>query len=293
MSRYAALSDAIAAMWWQTRAPVLHDVIAFSSHAPVLAASVARVGDPEASRTVYTTIVILTFLGVALLGLAVWVFRQTRPESELLAPLETMQTRGWRKLDPAAQRRLLDESRPAGAAPLRREASEPAVDSAFATVAPHRSFDDLSDNHRVAVEGDGSHETTDSVLDATVEARRPLLDTAESIDNTGEIPGDLDIDLDIEIEDPIGDDPVAADVDDVADLDDDADPVDDDADSVDDDADSVDEDADPVDDDADPVDEDHEVGDEDLIDDEPVMRSIDPLLAPKPKPKPKPQRHSN
>ncbi|MEP4648735.1 MAG: hypothetical protein ABJ314_01015, partial [Ilumatobacter sp.] len=106
----------------------------------------ADVGDPSATRTVYLTVVVLAALGVLLAGLAVWVLRRTKPEPELLSPLETMDTRSWRKLDPAAQRRLLDEARPPGASPLRREASEPAVDTSFATVAPVASFDDLSED---------------------------------------------------------------------------------------------------------------------------------------------------
>ncbi len=109
-------------------------------------AVVSDVGDPSATRTVYITVVTLAALGVLLAGLAIWVLRRTRPEPELLAPLETMDTRSWRKLDPAAQRRLLDEARPPGASPLRREASEPAVDTSFATIAPVASFDDLSED---------------------------------------------------------------------------------------------------------------------------------------------------
>lgn len=145
--------DAIEAMCWQTLAPVLLDALALPPQAPVVAMGVARVGDPGSTRTVYTTIVVLVVFGVVLAVLSFWVLRRTRPEPELLAPLETMQTRGWRKLDPAAQRRSLDDSRPTGAVPLRREASAPAVDSSFATVAPVASFDDLSDRDEV-IDGD-------------------------------------------------------------------------------------------------------------------------------------------
>ncbi|MGB3735866.1 MAG: hypothetical protein WA964_12970 [Ilumatobacter sp.] len=152
--------DAIEPMCWQTLAPVLLDALAPSSHASVAVIGAVRVGDPEATRTVYTTIVVLVVLGVVLAALAFWVLRRTRPEPELLAPLETMQTRGWRRLDPAAQRRSLDEARPTGAAPLRREASAPAVDSSFATVAPVASFDDLSDRD--------ADDTAGAVVDETV-----------------------------------------------------------------------------------------------------------------------------
>lgn len=136
--------NAIGGMCWQTLVSVLPDTLALPNQAQVALVGVIGVGDPEATRTVYTAIVVLALLGVGLVALAIWVFRRTKPEPELLAPLEVMQTRGWRKLDPAAQRRSLDDSRPAGASPLRREASEPAVDSSFSTVAPVVSFDDLS-----------------------------------------------------------------------------------------------------------------------------------------------------
>ena len=238
----------------------------------------ARVGDPDATRTVYTTIVILALLGVALLALAVWVFRRTRPESELLAPLETMQTREWRKLDPAAQRRLLDEARPTGAAPLKREASKPVVDSSFATVAPNRSFEDLSDGSGGDDDADDADadEVTDakdsgeSALDPIVDDSRPPSDT-DTVDDTGELPDGsqfgFDVDNDVDDDDIVDEDELADDVDDG---------------NVDDDLTA--EDADVVEDeraeDAEPADDADELADE--PDDVSPERLIDPLLAPKP-----------
>lgn len=105
----------------------------------------AAVGDPAATRTVYVTVIVLLVLGVALVALAVWLFRRTRPEPQLLAPLEEMDTRAWRKQDPAGQRRALDASRPLGARPVRREAAEPIVDTEFAADRPVVSFDDLAE----------------------------------------------------------------------------------------------------------------------------------------------------
>ena len=102
------------------------------------------VGDPAATRTVYTTVVLLVVLGIGLAALAVWIHRRTRPEPELLAPLEEMDSRRWRSRDPATRGRLLDEARPAGARPLRRAASAPDVDDDFAATPPVGGFDDLA-----------------------------------------------------------------------------------------------------------------------------------------------------
>ena len=180
------LCDAIAAMSWQTLAPMLTDMLASSPRAPVMAMGAARVGDPGATRTVYATIVLLVVLGLALAALAIWVFRRTRPEPELLAPLETMETRRWRKLDPAAQRRSLDQSRPAGAAPLRREASAPPVDRSFATVAPVASFDDLSDD------GNDLSDDRDDDHDADNPGIPDISESADSFDSDLEDLGEDD-----------------------------------------------------------------------------------------------------
>lgn len=186
---------------WQTLAPVLFDALASSSRVSVVATAAPRVGDPRATQTVYTTIVVLVVLGIVLVALAFWVFRRTRPEAELLAPLEIMQTREWRKLSPAAQRRLLDELRPAGAIPLHREASQPAVDTSFATVAPVSSFDDLSDvetgGGKVASddpEPDGAGEPGVADLDEAVESERPTDAADESDESDGLVDGEAEAD---------------------------------------------------------------------------------------------------
>ena len=101
------------------------------------------VGDPSATRTVYITVAVLVVLGVAMVVLAIWLLRRTRPELQLFAPLEEMDTRSWRRQDPAGQRRALDASRPAGARPVRREAAEPNVDEEFDASRPVVDFDDL------------------------------------------------------------------------------------------------------------------------------------------------------
>jgi hypothetical protein len=87
---------------------------------PLESASEA-VGDPSATRTVYVTTILLVVLALALAALAVWLYRRTRPEPELFAPLEVMETRSWRKMDGEARQRTLDAVRPDGALPAARE----------------------------------------------------------------------------------------------------------------------------------------------------------------------------
>jgi hypothetical protein len=107
-------------------------------------ALVASAGDPSSSRIVYGIVVALIVIGVALVAVAVWVFRQTRVDPEVLAPLETMSDRRWRRLDPASQRRLLDEERPEGAEPLHPATRVPVPDEEFAAGSrPVDGFDDL------------------------------------------------------------------------------------------------------------------------------------------------------
>jgi len=106
----------------------------------------AAVGDPESTRRVYVTVVVFVALGVGMLALAVWLFRRTAPEPQLLAPLEVMDSRRWRRSEPAQRRRELDAKRPPGARPLQRSTEPPQVDSEFGTAQPVRSFDDLTDD---------------------------------------------------------------------------------------------------------------------------------------------------
>jgi len=82
------------------------------------ATALPAVGDPAATRTVYAATVVLLLLAIALAVLAVWLFRRTRPEPALFAPLEEMDTRSFRRADPDARRELLDSARPPGARPV-------------------------------------------------------------------------------------------------------------------------------------------------------------------------------
>lgn len=106
-------------------------------------AILASIGDPEGTRTISAIVALLIALGVALLLIAVWVYRTTRPDPELLAPLEAMGERKWRRGDPVWQRRRLDELRPEGATPLEPSVAPPELDESY-DLGPHASgFDDL------------------------------------------------------------------------------------------------------------------------------------------------------
>jgi hypothetical protein len=141
---------------------------------PIEVSSVVRViaGDPAASRVVYGTVGALFLIGVVLVVLAFWLVRQTRVDPELLAPLETMSDRKWRKLDPASQRRLLDDERPVGAQPLLMTPMQPAVDAEFeAGEMPVTSFDDLVPVAAVPLEDvDGADTSADDTIDLDREA---------------------------------------------------------------------------------------------------------------------------
>jgi hypothetical protein len=104
----------------------------------------SSVGDPAGTRTITSIVVLLAVLGIALVMLAIWLFRLTRPDKELLAPLEVMGERKWRRADPVWQRRRLDEVRPDEAQPLQPSAAPPDFDQAFFEHVPAAAgFDDL------------------------------------------------------------------------------------------------------------------------------------------------------
>jgi hypothetical protein len=71
------------------------------------------------------------------------VFRVTRPDRELLAPLEVMGRRKWRNADPVWQRRELDAVRPEGAEPLSPTRLRPVPLEGFEAGPTAPGFDDL------------------------------------------------------------------------------------------------------------------------------------------------------
>jgi hypothetical protein len=97
----------------------------------LVAPSALGAGDPGSTRLVYAMIVGLVAIGIGLIVLGVWLVRRTRQDPEVLAPLDRMGERTWRRSDPAAQRRLLDEVRPDGAEPLESSAPQPTLDAEF------------------------------------------------------------------------------------------------------------------------------------------------------------------
>jgi hypothetical protein len=109
------------------------------------AAVVASVGDPDGTRTLTSIVALLIALGVALIMIAIWLWKTTRPDPELLAPLEAMGERQWRRADPVWQRRRLDELRPDGADPLAHSVAPPEIDEAFDAGPAFSGFDDLDD----------------------------------------------------------------------------------------------------------------------------------------------------
>jgi hypothetical protein len=101
-------------------------------------------GDLGSSRLVYGMVIGLVVIGFVLVLLAVWILRQTRPDLEVLAPLERMGDSDWKKKDPSTQRRILDELRPDGAEPLIPASRPPSIDADFEQADhPVTSFSDL------------------------------------------------------------------------------------------------------------------------------------------------------
>ena len=77
------------------------------------------VNDAESTRKVYLLAGGLVALGIVLIAITVWFWRNTRHDPELLGPLEIMSGRRFRKLDDGAKQQLLDANRPPDAQPMR------------------------------------------------------------------------------------------------------------------------------------------------------------------------------
>lgn len=148
----------------------------------------SSVGDPAGTRTITSIVLLLAVLGIALLMLAIWLFRLTRPDKELLAPLEVMGERKWRRADPVWQRRRLDEVRPTEAQPLQPSAAPPDFDEAFFDHVPAAAgFADLHDDaHR---DGDPSPEAVAPPAAAEVPAQVevPAVESDEPVANGASI----------------------------------------------------------------------------------------------------------
>jgi hypothetical protein len=68
--------------------------------------------------TVTVLVAALVLVGVAMIGVAVWLVRATRSDPPALGPLEVMGARRWRRGDADRRQTKLDTARPAGAPPL-------------------------------------------------------------------------------------------------------------------------------------------------------------------------------
>ncbi len=134
----------------------------------------ATIGDPDGVRTITSLVALLVALGLALVMVAVWLFRSTRPDPELLAPLEAMGERNWQRLDPVGQRRRLDELRPEAADPIAPSVAPPAFDDAFDLDPAAPGFDDLRD--------DGTFETSGPVPMAPIAGPVVGTETPQQID---------------------------------------------------------------------------------------------------------------
>lgn len=119
-----------------------------AARAGVLADSI---NDADSTRKVYILAAGLAALGIVLIAMTVWFWRSTRHDPELLAPLETMGSRRFRKMDDGSKRQLLDAVRPADAKPMRwgvvrgSATAEPEVDLSAIRRAAVSGYDDLRD----------------------------------------------------------------------------------------------------------------------------------------------------
>ncbi len=183
---------------------------------------VAAVGDPEGARTITSIIALLVAMGLALVMLAVWLHRTTRPDPELLAPLEVMGERRWRRGDPVWQRRRLDEVRPRGASPLEPSIAPPDIDEAFDLGPAASGFDDLhaAELHEIGASADDEygqspfdaaldpsnlrHRMSDS--DTPVNPQRPLLDDIPDGDIEPELLAAASAELEAELDAELGQD---------------------------------------------------------------------------------------
>jgi hypothetical protein len=163
------------------------------------------VGDPGRTRTVLAAISFLIAIGVGLVVLAGWLLRSTRVDPEVLAPLEVMGERSWRRADPVWQRRRLDEVRPAEAEPLDPMAPPPLADAEFDLGPRLGGFDDFDDLLREL----GIHledTSPDEAAEPMVELAPP---TGEPVTVDDEVDDEIDDEVDDEVDDGVPDDQVA------------------------------------------------------------------------------------
>ncbi len=188
------------------------------------------VNDASSTRKVYLLAGGLALLGLALLVITVWFWRSTRPEPELLAPLEIMGDRKFRRLDVNGQQDLLDSVRPDDAQPLRwgvvegAPIQEPVIDLVAAARIDVIGFDDLRDPNP-APNVDGIDSNDDDLADVALVVDREVEVDAEDAAAAGEL-AEVDQPDDPDGPDDADDADEADDADDGADGADDADDAD-------------------------------------------------------------------
>jgi len=100
--------------------------------------------ESEATRRIVLAAGGLGLLGLVLLIATIWWWRATRAEHPSLAPLEVMSARRWHRASHAERTRLVEQVRPAGAAPVTPGAHAPEpVDLSVLAAVDHAGFDDL------------------------------------------------------------------------------------------------------------------------------------------------------
>ena len=129
--------------------------------------------DPDSTRKVYMLAGGLAVLGLVLIAITVWFWRNTRHDPELLGPLEAMGARKFSRLDSRSQLQLLDSVRPADAETLRGNTgvgdsapSEP-INLKFAKSSVAAGYDDLRDDAAAndAAANDAAADDADAAVD--------------------------------------------------------------------------------------------------------------------------------
>jgi hypothetical protein len=136
--------------------PVAHHLLGRVA-GPRLGLLADSVNDANSTRKVYLLAAGLAVLGIALVAITVWFWRSTRHDPELLAPLEVIGGRRFRRLEGDAQQAVLDDARPVTATPMqwgvrRGEASgEPQIDLRASLRSAPAGYEDLHDPALIAV----------------------------------------------------------------------------------------------------------------------------------------------
>jgi hypothetical protein len=153
----------------------------------------SAIGDPDGTRTVIAIVALLIVMGLALVMVAFWMRRVTRPDPEFLAPLELMGERSWRNGDPVWQRRMLDEVRPDRAVPLKRAAKPPRFDESFDDVPTATGFDDLRSDARAPAASTSSDDESVVAVGPTTPTQVSVV-RSESLDRADDDAHDRDDD---------------------------------------------------------------------------------------------------